>query len=668
MTIQIDNTGFILPTGERLPALCGAIHYWRLERSLWPAILESICELGFRTIETYVPWTVHEVGDGRYDWGEEDPKKDLDAFLQLAESMGLYVIIRPGPNFNAELDLFGFPRRVVFDPAVQARTAAGTVALFPYMVEPFPVPSYASEAFFKKVSGWLDEAFRIINRHLYPDGCVVALQVDNEMDFMFRLSVFDLDYAPDSISLYRHWLKERYGDLETMNQVYGTTYSSFDRVQPPRSFAAKDYKEFPYYVDWAVYREYHLVSALNRLAKMFSERCSNPVPFFHNYSTIPPLTSGMPYGTPYNITEAEQVMDFCGIDIYRDCESHAMLKRQVQSVVGVSRFPTIPEFGSGVWPWYRQLLPVDESFGTASIFMYGIKWVSLYMLVERDRWIGCPITRENGRRAGYWEFFKQWNDLLKEVDLPSFEKETQLALLTNRDCDRFAAASALFVPPMRLFLAPNDPEVYLNEEHFGLDHPVALAYHQQWEAWYEELSTAGFGINLCDSEASEQCLDKYPVLVLPCFEFISRPAQERLAAYVRRGGTLLIGPMLPYLDERMQPCELLADAAANPGKGCIKVIPGGDGLQTMLASLAVKPAAVSSDPLIDLEVHRRGEQTLVFASNPTPQERKAVLTLHDRPGGIWKEIWPDHTGYLDSSSKVCLKPYTVRIWEVLANV
>ena len=666
MTIQIDRSGFVLPTGERLPALSGSIHYWRLERVLWPALLDSVRKLGFRMIDTYVPWNVHEVAAGRFDWGEKDPAKDLDAFLTLAESLGLHVILRPGPHFNAELNGFGFPRRVLFNPAVQARTADGTIALFPYMIEPFPIPSYASEAFYTEVSGWLDAAFGVINRHLYPNGCVVALQVDNEIGYFFRTSVFDLDYAPDSVTQYRRWLEARYGNIVTLNRVYGTSYSTFAEAQPPRRFAANHYRELPLYTDWATYREYYLVAALDRLAAMFRERWAVPVPLFHNYAGVPPITSAMPYGTPYHIPAVEDVLDFCGVDMYLDRESNGTLKRQVQSVAGASRMPAVPEFGSGVWPWVRPLLPQDELFSTPSLFMHGIKWVNLYMLVERDRWIGSPITRTNGKRLEYWDLYRRWNDLLESVDLPVFEKDTQVALLTHRDCDRLAAASALFVPPTRLFLAPDDPEVYLNEESFGLSQPVALAYHQQWESWYKDLTAAGYTFDLPDSEAPVERLARYGALALPCYEFLSRSAQERLSAYVQAGGTLLIGPMLPHLDERMQACETLADAANNPGKGRIVRIPEEQGLKDALSGLGVLPSALSSDLHLELVVHRRDGRILVYASNPTPQEREAVLTLREQPGGMWQEIWPQRS-LMDSASAVCLAPYSVRIWEVIAD-
>lgn len=666
MTIELDHTGFILPTGERLPALSGSIHYWRLERALWPAILESVRELGFRLIETYVPWNVHEVAAERFDWGEKDPAKDLDAFLTLTESMGLHVILRPGPHVNAELNGFGFPRRLLFNPAVQARTAAGTIALFPYMIEPFPIPSYASEAFYEEVSRWLDAAFSIINPHLYPSGNVVALQVDNELGYFFRTSVFDLDYAPDSVEQYRRWLETRYGDVTSLNRVYGSSYRTFADVQPPRRFEATHYREIPVYADWTAYREYYIVAALGRLAAMFRERWSNPVPLFHNYPCVPPVTSIMPYGTPYHIPATEQVVDFCGVDVYAGRESNGILKRQIQSAAGSSRIPAVPELGSGVWPWARPLLPEDESFSIPSVFMHGAKWVNLYMLVERDRWIGCPITRANRKRLAYWNLIKRWNDLLRSVDLAAFEKDVQVALLTHRDCDRVAAASALFVPPTRLFLAPDDPEVYLNEDSFGLSAPVAAAYHRRWKSWYGTLTAAGYTFDLADSEAPLDRLVRYRVLVLPCYEFLSRSAQERLTSYVRTGGILVVGPLLPHLDERMQPCEILADAARNPGKGRIEQVLQDYGLDSVLARLGVVPPAVSSDPNIEVSVHRHASRILVYAANRTPEERTAVLTLREQSGSMWHDIWPEN-GVTDSADVVRLPPYSVRIWEVISN-
>lgn len=66
----------------------GAVHYWRLDREKWSEILDKVCSLGFVAISIYMPWEVHEIERGRFDFGSIDPRKDLDAFLTLASPRG----------------------------------------------------------------------------------------------------------------------------------------------------------------------------------------------------------------------------------------------------------------------------------------------------------------------------------------------------------------------------------------------------------------------------------------------------------------------------------------------------------------------------------------------------------------------------------------------------
>ncbi|RFA08223.1 beta-galactosidase [Subtercola boreus] len=49
----------------------------------------------------------------------------------------------------------------------------------------------------------------------------------------------NLDYSDDAAIAFRGWLRDRYGDVETLNRAWGTTfwsqrYSSFDEILPPR--------------------------------------------------------------------------------------------------------------------------------------------------------------------------------------------------------------------------------------------------------------------------------------------------------------------------------------------------------------------------------------------------------------------------------------------------
>lgn len=54
----------------------------------------------------YVPWNLHEPFPEQYNW---EGIADLEAYLQLAQDMGLYVLLRPGPYICAEWDFGGFP-------------------------------------------------------------------------------------------------------------------------------------------------------------------------------------------------------------------------------------------------------------------------------------------------------------------------------------------------------------------------------------------------------------------------------------------------------------------------------------------------------------------------------------------------------------------------------
>src|SRR5512145_2353171 len=124
VTVTLTTTGLDID-GQHVPVYSGTIHYWRLERDLWPLILDRAKALGFNMIETYIPWSIHEIEPGLFDWGQIDPRKNVEAFMALCEEKRLWLLVRPGPLINAELTDFGFPEWVLLDPDVQARTAAG---------------------------------------------------------------------------------------------------------------------------------------------------------------------------------------------------------------------------------------------------------------------------------------------------------------------------------------------------------------------------------------------------------------------------------------------------------------------------------------------------------------------------------------------------------------
>ena len=148
-----------------LPFLAGAMHYWRVEPRRWPKCVQAIRDLGFRLVETYVPWSVHDA-DG---WTGQN---DLGAFLDVVADAGLGVVLRPGPHCNAELTSFGYPERVLRDAASLAVGNHGAPVWMPAPPRAFPVPSYASAGFRAHVADWYRVVADLQPAVVEPGACV----------------------------------------------------------------------------------------------------------------------------------------------------------------------------------------------------------------------------------------------------------------------------------------------------------------------------------------------------------------------------------------------------------------------------------------------------------------------------------------------------------------
>lgn len=105
--------------GQAMKILSGAIHYFRLPRASWEASLYNLKALGFNTVETYVPWNLHEPKENSFDFSGN---LDIEAFLKLAQDMGLYAIVRPSPYICAEWEFGGLPAWLLETPAKLRRS------------------------------------------------------------------------------------------------------------------------------------------------------------------------------------------------------------------------------------------------------------------------------------------------------------------------------------------------------------------------------------------------------------------------------------------------------------------------------------------------------------------------------------------------------------------
>lgn len=95
-----------LLNGEPFKIMSGAIHYFRVDPADWYHSLYNLKALGFNTVETYVPWNLHEPKKNDFHF---EGILDLERFLSIAQDLELYAIVRPAPYICAEWEFGGFP-------------------------------------------------------------------------------------------------------------------------------------------------------------------------------------------------------------------------------------------------------------------------------------------------------------------------------------------------------------------------------------------------------------------------------------------------------------------------------------------------------------------------------------------------------------------------------
>ncbi len=637
MTVRVGQRT-LLVDGREVPVYSGAVHYWRLDRASWPLILDRARDLGFRMVETYIPWSVHETARGVIDWGQSDPRKDVEAFARLCEERGLWLLVRPGPLINAELTDFGFPEWVLLDPEVQSRTALDTLHLdAAWGLHPphqFPVPSYASERFYEYVAGWFDAVCPIIARHLAPDGCVVAVQSDNETCYLFHDQAYATDYHPDSIRLYQEYLRERHADIDRLNACYGAEFQGFGQVQPPRDGEIASRTGVPWRIDWVAYKEYQIRWSVARLARMLRERGLGAVPIFHDVA--------FQYRTPLDLARMEDDpdIDWVGLNFYRSPQEHTALVDRVRFLAGSTRLPFVPELGAGRWSHHALTpLPDEEEFSTLSMLMYGVKAFNLYMLVERERWQGSPITRHGAYRDDYAEFYRRLMSFLQQVQFWRFQRRPRALVLLSFDLGRYAAASSLLDTSHADLLGL--PEALFDgtpDLGFRCDIPAESRFRE--DSWPRQvmhaLQVESIDFDLADTHLSAERLARYPVVFAQAVDFMAEADQRLLRDFARAGGKLLMGPGVPYLDQYFRSCALLDGTAMPPAA----------------AAKFVQPAEYrASDPRLEVVPHYADDgRVLLFVANPTASP-VAV-------GVVGTSVWRQSGGDLP--------PYSIDIFDVTA--
>ncbi len=160
MDIKFDKNSLII-NGERVFVRSGAFHYFRtpgVELAL--DRFRKMKAAGYNTVDIYFNWNYHSKVEGEYDFSGI---KDVKKVLQAAKDTGLFIIARPGPFINAEVNAGGLPFWLLKKKNVIPRNRIGS-------------EYHYSEEYMKFISQWYDNIIPIIREF----DNVIAFQIENE--------------------------------------------------------------------------------------------------------------------------------------------------------------------------------------------------------------------------------------------------------------------------------------------------------------------------------------------------------------------------------------------------------------------------------------------------------------------------------------------------------
>lgn len=643
-------------TSKEIPLYSGSIHYWRMAPEKWETALKNIKKMGFSIVETYIPWAVHEPERGEFDYGETDKRKNLDKFLYTCEKEGLYVIVRPGPHINAEMTWFGYPQWLLKMPEIQARTPEGTSVVYPYITGAFPIPSYASSKLYEETRRYFRSFSDILKKHCFPEGGIIAIQADNETCNFFRDDPYIMDYSKESVEQYRHRLAEKYGTIQKLNETYHSDYKTFKAVCPPVGYQEGD-EHLEYYFDWVEYKEYQILEALRKMVKILEE-LELPIPIFHNcaYQNY----------TPISVQRNEEIpgLSVAGMDAYPEPEDTSMLKERIRYLTGSSRFPFVPEFGSGSWFDRGKILsPEEEMFGYLYAFMNGMKAVNFYMLVERDRWTGCPLYNDGTVCEKWYEMFERLLTLLKETELNTYTRSPKILVLKNYDMGRLRALTATRnrnIFSSNCFVRGTDiPKEIWNPSNYSsklkIDNCSGGYDKETWiQKIMNQLDQFGMDYDISDCFITPSKLEQYEVVFAASYNFMESWIQEKLLKFsCKKDKQLYLGPDMPEIDRRGRRCRLLHENKS------VKILPMPESF-----SAECLPHDSYRAKNCEISVHERKKDgsCIIFAANITNKSKKASIDFSGKQ--TFENMWNHNVETLDSHMSLILQPFEIQIWKV----
>lgn len=543
----INNTPIYFNSGE--------IHYFRIKEADWKDRIKKAKDTGLNTVASYIPWIWHEVKEGEFDFtGKTHPQRNLLKFISLINEAGMYFLPRIGPISNGEITGEGLPMWLLKNyPEVHIKNFDGNTVTSPIMV------SYLNPTFQNYITKWYDKVLPIIKENLSENGGPIAMmQLCNEIAMIHWLAKGP-DYSENTTRLFQDFLKKKYKTISALNEIYAASFKSFDEVKQPRGNTDEDGMARSF--DFAFfYREYYALyykSLADRVKKAgINIPLSANIPGFYDYQMSGRGNQGLmcismfhdfSKYTPNTIFGGAYQMRRLDFENFHD----AILMTEMMKSITTPGAPTIcAEMQVGGMNDRPRLYEADVELNIKYSTWHGLNGINGYMFCSG---VSDPLI---AARSSYHEWQApidskgKFRPHIKPLKLFGKFVGSFNALVANTEKAYDNISVGYYQPyyATEYISGKYKEEFEWKRDRYFFDGPARL------------LQVSGFNYPLLDIQyISLEELLKHKILWIFSIDYMDHLTQEKLAEYVKRGGTLVVNPLLPTKDLNLKADSTLSN-------------------------------------------------------------------------------------------------------------
>lgn len=209
--------------------------------------VDTVAADGFNAIKVHIPWHHVETTAGVYDYS---------AFDQLID----YIVREKGMKVAISLDMTRRKGDTVLSEDDIMRDAQGNLCMGGSHTGDRLQISFNSENAVSKCVAFYRDAVAHYDQ-LYGDSVLFYLPAFSQYAETEYWCAGEYDYSENAVAAFRLFLQDAYATIEALNVALGTSYQSFDAVQPPAAGASDNLGQL-----WYMFRHQSLKAVIDRLA------------------------------------------------------------------------------------------------------------------------------------------------------------------------------------------------------------------------------------------------------------------------------------------------------------------------------------------------------------------------------------------------------------------